>query len=382
MDLVSACVFCAGLLLGTDLPPWPGYAAEAGFSYATTARRYMEPGLEDISDVTPKFPLVGAGYARFPAGDLGAGTPAAEWRLRVALAPSHDEQEQRPNVLGNTTTTGTGRYENFSVLLRVPIGARDSVEAGWERREHKATDLINAGNQRYIVSEERVVSAERIDVGVGWRHRWTGLEAAVSGRYLRPNASNATAGAFHITKSALYGAGVELRARRGRWTASLAGERASGSLGLQEQNAPDFHARDFSAPTFFESARLGIGYETGRTEVLLAGTYDRSRQPFVAFAVLGIETAAFEQGYHPDARVRRYVAELTVRHAYTPLVHLRTFLRSAYGDETLTLTDASGALPTRTLDIRHTGVFGAGLSRVFGSPEVTIGLAADFRLSP
>jgi hypothetical protein len=382
MDLLSACVFCAGLLLGTELPPWPGYSAEAGFSYATTARRYSEPGLEDISDVTPKFPLVGAGFARYPAGGLGAGTPATEWRLRVALGPSHDEQEQRPNVLGNTTSTGTGRYENFSVLIRYTVGARDSVEAGWERREHKATDLVNAGNQRYIVSEERVLSAERIDVGVGWRHRWEGLEAAVSGRYMRPNASNATAGAFHITKTALYGAGVELRAKRGRWTGSLSAERMSGSIDVEEQNAPDFRVRTLSPPALFESARLGVAYEAGKTEILLAGTYDRSRQPFVAFAVLGIETAAFEQGYHPDARVRRYVADLTVRHAYSPLVHLRAFLRSAYGDETLTLTDPTGALPARSLDIHHTGVFGAGLSRVFGSPEVTIGLAADFRLSP
>jgi hypothetical protein len=37
-DLVSACVFCAGLLLGTDLTPWPGYSAEAAFSYATSAK--------------------------------------------------------------------------------------------------------------------------------------------------------------------------------------------------------------------------------------------------------------------------------------------------------------------------------------------------------
>jgi hypothetical protein len=285
-------------------------------------------------------------------------------------------------MLGNTTTTGTGRYENFAVLLRLPLGGRDSVEAAWERRVHKVTDLVNAGNERYVLTEERVLSAERIDVGVGWRHRWNDLEAAISGRYLRPNASNATAGAFHITQSALYGAGAELRARRGRWTGSLSAERVSGSLDVEEQNAPDFRKRNLSSPALFEAVRLAAGYRSGRTEIQLAATYDRSRQPFVAFAVLGIETAAFEQGYHPDARVRRVVLDLTVRHEYTRLLRLRAFLRSAYGDETLTLTDPSGGLPPRTLDIRHSGVFGAGLSRVFGSPEVTIGLGADFRLSP
>lgn len=370
------------MLLGTELSPWAGYSADAGFSYATAGRRFADGSREDVSDVTPKFVLVGAGFARFPPEERGAGTPAAEWRLRVALAPSHDEQEQRPNVLGNTTTTGNGRYENFSVVVRYPIGGRDSLEAGWERREHKGTDLVNAGNERYIVTEERVLTAERQDVGLGWRHRWENLEAAVSARYLRPNASNATAGAFHITKNALYGAGLEVRARRGRWTGSVSAERVSGSLRVQEQNAPDFHPRELSEPALFEAVRLGIAYAAGRTEVLLAGTYDHSRQPFVAFAVLGIETAAFEQGYHPDARARRYAIDLTVRHRYTPLLRLMAFLRSAYGDETLSLTDPLGVLPSRSLEIRHTGVFGAGLSRAFGSPEVTIGLAADFRLSP
>ena len=382
MDLVSACVFCAGLLLGTELSPWPGYSAEAGFSYATTARRYTEPGLEDISDTTPKFPLLGAGFARLPQASLGAGTPTLEWRLRVALAPSHDEQEQRPNVLGNTTTTGTGRFENFAVTLRYPLGARDSIEGAWERRTHKSTDLINAGNQRYVITEARVLSAERIDVGVGWRHRWEGVEAAVSARYLRPSASNATAGAFHITETSIYGAGIELKARRGRWTGSLSADRESGSIDVEEQNAPDFRHRNLHVPTLFEAVRLSVEYGTEKTQLLVAATYDRSRQPFVAFDVLGIETAAFEQGYHPDARVRRFVADLTVRHQFTPLLRLRVFLRSAYGDETLLLTDPTGSLPSRQLDITHTGVFGAGLSRLFGSPEATIGLAADFRLSP
>ena len=46
MDLVSACVFCAGMLLTTELPPWPGYSVEAGFAYATTARSWSEAGLE------------------------------------------------------------------------------------------------------------------------------------------------------------------------------------------------------------------------------------------------------------------------------------------------------------------------------------------------
>ena len=86
IDLVSACVFCAGMLLGTDLSPRPGLGGELGFSYATLARRYDIGDTVDTSDVTPKFVLVGMGYARFATGGLGAGTPEYEWRARAAFA--------------------------------------------------------------------------------------------------------------------------------------------------------------------------------------------------------------------------------------------------------------------------------------------------------
>jgi hypothetical protein len=55
-ELVGACVFCAGLLLGMDLAPYPGLTGEMGFSYATLARRYdFTEERDDGSDVTPKF---------------------------------------------------------------------------------------------------------------------------------------------------------------------------------------------------------------------------------------------------------------------------------------------------------------------------------------
>ena len=38
-DLVSACIFCAGWLLGMDLAPRNGLGGQMGFSYSTMARR-------------------------------------------------------------------------------------------------------------------------------------------------------------------------------------------------------------------------------------------------------------------------------------------------------------------------------------------------------
>src|SRR6266545_1458584 len=305
VDLVSACVFCAGLLLGVDLPPAPELQVEVGFSYATAARRYqIEPGRDDLSDVTPKFVIIGLGGARAAEAGLGADTPSAEWRLRVALAPSHDEQEQTPFSLQNTTAAGTGRYENFAVALRYPLGQRDSLEAAADRRKHRATDLLDIEQERFLFSEQRQVSAERIDVGLGWRHRWPGLEAAVSGRYVRP---------------------------------------------------AGWHA----------------------TELLLQATHDRSRLPFVFFAVLGTEVAALESGFHPESRSRVTLLDLSARQRLAEGFRVKVQLRTSYGSETLTLTDSSGTLPKRRLDIDRSGLFGAGLSRALGGPEVSLAFGAE-----
>ena len=380
-DLVSACVFCAGILLGMELAPPPGYHAEVGFSYATAARRYViGPGSDDTSDVTPKFALVGLGWSRAAAAGLGAGTPAAEWRVRVALAPSHDEQEQTPFAAANTTATGTGRYENFAVLARYPLSPRDSLEAAWNRRTHKATDELDIAHERFFLSEQRVLSAERVDVAVGWRRRWNGIEAALSARYARPSGSQTTSATDRISEGPIYGAALEARARRGRWTLAALAERASGSIGVHEQSQPDFAHRDFNGTATLEAYRIGAGYAAGSTEAFLQATYDRSRLPFVAFAVLGTEVSALEAGYHPESRANLVFWDLTVRHTFAPGFRVKVLLRSSSGDETLTLTDPAGVLPARRLDIQRSGVFGAGLSRVLGGPEVSLGVGAEIAL--
>ncbi len=375
-DLVSACVFCAGLLLGMGLPPPSGYHAEVGFSYATAGRHYeIAPGRGDVSDITPKFVLVGLGGSRPPAAGLGAGTPEAEWRVRVALAPSHDEQEQTPYAVTNTTATGTGRYENFAVLARYPLSARDSVEAAWNRRTHKATDELDIGQARFVLSEQRVLSAERVDVGIGWRHRWMGVEAALSARYARPSGSNTTAVTDRISEGAIYGGAFEVRARRDRWSLAVSAERASGSIGAHEESQPAFTPRDFDATATLEAYRFGIGYTAKTTEVFFQATYDRSRLPFVAFAVLGTEVSAFESGYHPESRANLYLWDLTIRQTLVPGFRVKVLLRSSRGDETLTLTDPAGVLPPRRIDIRV-----PVSTRFPGGPEVALGLGAEIAL--
>lgn len=381
-DLVSACVFCAGLLLGMDLPPTPGIGAEIGLAYATLARRYdIDSVRDDISDTTPKFVLIGAGNARPARGELGAGTPEREWRLRIALAPSHDEQVQRPIIgTGRTVATGTGRYENLALLYRLPVGSRDSVEVAWNRRTQKSTDLVNLGGENFVFSEQRVLSAERADVALSWRHRWKNLEAALAARYVRPQGSHVTAGSSDLSNGTLLGVGVEGRMRRGPWTLVFGGERMTGSIDVHEESAPHFASRDFGAEAALEAYRLGVSRSWPKTDFFLSATYDRSRLPFVAFAVLGTETVAFDRGFHPESRTRQFLWDLTAQHAIASGVRARVFLRAVYGDETLTLADSAGIVPTRNLSVKREGVFGRGFSRALGSPEITLGVGAVLSL--
>lgn len=377
-ELVSACVFCAGLLGGASLSPRPGPVAEIGVAYSTFARS-LPSSRGDLSDVTPKFLLIGFGHTGPARGDLGAGTPGLEWRVRVALAPSHDEQEQAgPPRPGRTVATGTGRYENYALLGRFPVGPRDSVEAAVERRTHKATDLINSGGENYTFSEERVLSSERVDAALGLRHRWKELEVSAAVRYARPSGSNATAGAFYISEGSLWGAEVGARWRRGNWTLALGAERMAGSIGVHEESAPAFASRDFTANGSLESVRLFVGYSWSRTDLFLSGAYDRQRLPFVALAVLGSETAAFDSGFHPDSRAREMFWDVGVRHAFTPAVRGRISVRLGYGRETVTLSNALGPAGPRRLEVGREGVFGRGLSRALGAPEATLLFGAEF----
>ncbi len=100
----------------------------------------------------------------------------------------------------------------------------------------------------------------------------------------------------------------------------------------------------------------------------------------MAFAVLGTEVSALEAGYHPDSQVSVVSWDLTARYTFVPGFRLKVLLRSSSGDETVTLTDPAGVLPRQQLDVQRSGVFGAGLSRVLGGPEVSLGIGAEIAL--
>jgi hypothetical protein len=383
-DLVSACIFCGALLLGSQLPPPAGLSGEMGFSYSTLARRYdVAADRVDGSDVTPKFLLIGLGNAWPAAGDLGAGTPASEWRLRIAFAPSHDEQERKEEAeedIERILTTGNGRFENFAGVARFAVGLADSLEIAGERRSHKATDLINIGGENHVFSEQRSLTAERIDLTVGARHRWNHFEAAAGVLWSKVSGFNATADAFHHATGKLWGWRAEGRWSSGCWSALANAQRVSGHFDVHRESFPSFAARDTEEPGALEQYRVGLGYSWPRLELVASAAYDREHLPFVALAVLGTETVAFDQGFNPDSRMKEWFYEATARYAVTAAFRIVTTLRLGWGTETVLLTDSAGVLPSQTFDVKRRGIFGGGISNGLGEPEPTLFIGADFAI--
>lgn len=376
-DLFNACVFCAATLFNLDFAPPKGYSAEVVGGYSTLQRQ-LESGstaIDDRSDVTAKLVSVGIRWTRPAAGELGAGTPVSEWRLRYAFPTSHDEASQSRRSPLTLVATGTGRYENFLGSFRESVGEADSIEFAYEHRRHKITDLLNFETPPLQFTHERDMIAEHIDFGLGWRHRWKNLELAGAFTGSRFQGKTDTPPSFVQGAGTILGGRLELRARKGAWTASLLAQAVSGNLRGLERYGPTSQAA-YQRPAHIEALTLSLQRRVRKFDVFLSAQLDRSRLPLVSLAVLGSEQLAFDQGYHPDSRTKQWLLDLAFRHEVAPGVYPRFFFRFAHGSETVTLTDTAGVLAPRTLQVLRGGKFppvGANPS----APEFSIGVGIE-----
>ncbi|HET9792869.1 MAG TPA: hypothetical protein VFS34_00280 [Thermoanaerobaculia bacterium] len=373
-DLLTACVFCGMSLLRTGLPASPGLSAEFAASYATLERRDDSPTVfhNDASDVTPKFLLVGMGNAGDAAPGLGAGTPAREWFARLSIANSHDEQSQTFRIPDAVVATGTGRYENFEAGARIPLGARDSVEAAVAQRVHKIVDLVNLGGSKFQFSEERDLFAQRVDVSIGWRHRFTNAEIGAAFREVRPEGKYNTAFVYRQGKQWMPGGQIEGRWRHGTFSLGASAEAEATDMDVNEQRVPDFAHVSYTERATLSAASLFVEKTWGGTDLSFSIGADRSRLPFVAMAILGEETRYFDAGYRSVSRTREVVWDLAARHRISPGVHLRGYVRVIQGGETVSMTDPAGALPPVELSVRRGGHFPI--------TQFTLGGGADFSI--
>ena len=126
-----------------------------------------------------------------------------------------------------------------------------------------------------------------------------------------------------------------------------------------------------------------VTYSRGRTDALVSFTHDRSRLPFVSHAVLGFETVRLDDGYHPESRSDENIWDLSVRRRFSSALRARLFLRAIYGRESVTFTDSRGLRATERITINRSGDIGKGTGSLkgLGSPQIVMGLGAEFSIA-
>jgi hypothetical protein len=216
-------------------------------------------------------------------------------------------------------------------------------------------------------------------LAAGWRHRWKGLEAAVSVRSVQPHGRTESDESLYRAKGSLWGGAAEGRWSLGRWTLSFVAERVSGSLDVAERSAPAGVDREGTWDARLQSFRPGLAFAFGRNELFGSVAFEKQRLPFVSFALSAAEASALDRGLHFDSDVRQVFWEVRLRRAFSPAISALLALRLGYGLETVTLSDSGGAI-VESLDLRRRGIFGGGLSGQLGSPELTFFLGANFAL--
>jgi hypothetical protein len=261
------------------------------------------------------------------------------------------------------------------------VSPADTIEVAGEGRNNRSTDVINFGGTNQELSEARDLSSQRIDASAGWRHRWRGLEAMAAFRWTKLTGYNATARSFYDASGSIFGGEAELRYRPAPpWTLVLHAEYESGNLDVHRESYPHFVDRDTEERATLQAYRLTAGYCWSQSELMLSSTYDRQELPFVSLAVLGREVETFDQGFDPFSDNEEFFFDLVYRYTFSPAIRARLGARLAWGDETVTLTDSAGILPTQTLDVLRRGIFGGSLSDPLGSPEFTFFIGADFSI--
>ena len=373
-DLAAACIFCASLLLTSDVPTFFGFSGELTGAYGTLQRRITVDDNPEAqkSDVTGKFPLVGFGWSRPAPKGLGAGTPASEVRVRIGWATSHDEATEVEGTPGRLIATGTGRFENLAVAVRGAISG-GSAEGFLVQHRHKVTDLVMAGTP-FDYEGPRYLIAERRDGAVGWRQRFENAEIAGRFQYTVLQGKLNTAGGALLSRGGIPGGGVEAAVITGNWRLSAGGEWLSGHVARQDQYYPDFVVQSGDDPASLAGASLRAASSFGRFRTDVGLVWERANLPWVSYAVLGEEQRRFESGYRLVSEARSWGANLEVRYRLAAGVSMKLLARATSTTEAVTFTDALGSRPSATPDVVSTHdwqyAFGIGLDFSLGGTPV------------
>jgi hypothetical protein len=373
-ELAAACIFCAGLLLGSGVSPLHGFTGEITGVYGTLRRQTDGSSGTSRSDTTGKFPLVGVGWTRPAADGLGAGTPAWEASARLGWAASHSEGGDPAEAPAQVLLSGAGRFENVALAFRVAPLPSGSVETFFVQHRFTGTDVYDVGGF-FQYAGQRLLIAMRRDLALGWRQRFPNAEIAGRFQYTALQGKTNDAAGNLQGNGSIWGGGADMAFVHGAWRFGAGGEWLSGSVGRFEQFAPDFSPVSGSDPASLRAAGLRIERSFRRVTVHLVGFWEEAALGWVSYAMLAEELRRFDDGFRPASDARSVGADFTVRVRAGAGVVVKALGRFVRSSETVTFTDAFGIRPSATLDVRspptHQFAFGLGLEFTLGAPGAT-----------
>ena len=364
----------------------PGRGSPA--SWASPTRRSLAAGRSAPPSTPPTSRRSSSWSAWDTRGSLprvsAPARPSSNGEPESAFGTSHDEQQRlvQPELgLPHVFSNGTGRAENFALLVRLPVTAADSLEMAGEGRNNRSTDVINIGGENQELTEARDLSSQRIDAVArlaspldGARGRGgfpvdqarrattrrrgpSTMPPAISSAGKRSCAGNALPGRSSCTASTSRGISTCIgRAFRTFSTGTRRRRRRCRPTGSPPATPGPGRSSGYPRPTTARSCRSCRSRSSAR----------RSRPS--------------TRGSTRSPTTRRCSVDLAFRYAFSPAIRARVGARLAWGDETVTLTDSAGTLPTQTLDVLRRGIFGGSLSDPLGSPEFTFFIGADFSI--
>jgi hypothetical protein len=357
----SLCLLCVQLARG---PASDGVRAAGAFEYHTLQRAPKDrPG---AGDSTPHGVWLDIAWSR-RSESLGAAAAPLEIAAELAEAASHNEnQAAASNGLPRSTASGNGRFEPLSLVVRLPLGDRQSVELGIERPFSKTQDFLVFGEERYFGAETRTISADTRTASLGYRRRWQGAEAAVFVERSQPSYASGTGNAFTAGEGRLWGAGLEAAVALGRVRAALAAGGSSGTVAVREKLAPAFQQRRFDEPFSRRFARAQISAPLGRWTATATAAAVHIATPFWdSQAPLNAETAYHDRGLDFRSRSTEVFLSAAASWRWRPSLSLQAFALRRYGNESVEFRATPVAEGSAYIPVRREGwAAGLGFSAV------------------
>lgn len=360
----SVCLLCGSL----QVPLVESSAIHLGgtFVYSTVTRKVdgasgVPPAISfpgESADTTPHGAAISLSWQTPAPKGLGVGTPAFEVTGGVVEAISHTESNSTgPGGQVAVNASGNGRFESFYGVVRIPLGVRQSLEAGVEVPFNRSRDLTVSGvGNLYFTPGRRDLYSFTTNVALGYRFRGRGWEASAAGLYSTTSTQNGTGYAYSNGSGTLWGGEAQILRQFGKLGASLAAGAQAGHLTFTEGFYPDFVETRYESPLKRRFVRAEVAYPVSTVSLRFSALWLHVEAPYWdAGATLDVETLLHDGGLDFSTRSNEVLLRLTAEIPLRKTVMLQLTALVRQGSETVDFTATSVNPGSASLSLTRSG---------------------------